>query len=155
LSWPSFEEAFVGRILAAFPLLALPVAAYNLVLLLTSGLRSPTAVAELSGRAFVVRMSSGALWEISVGDLLLASALVVLFVELLKSTSTRGVAIVNHSLSMLLFVVCLVEFLLLPGFATSAFCLIGLMVLLDVLAGFIVTIIAARRDVDVSRPERG
>lgn len=145
----------MNRIFAAFPLLALPVAAYNLVLLLTTGLNGAGAAAEMARPLFTVRMSSGAAWVIGLGDLLLASALIVLFVELLKSTSTRGVAIINHALSMLLFVVCLVEFLLLPGFATSAFFLIGLMVLLDVLAGFIVTIIAARRDVDVTRPDRG
>ena len=50
---------------------------------------------------------------------------------------------------MLLFVALLVELLLLPAFATSTFFLITLMVLLDVLAGFIVTIVAARREVDV------
>jgi hypothetical protein len=47
-----------------------------------------------------------------------------------------------------LFILCLVEFLLFPAFATSTFFLVTLMVLLDVLAGFIVTIVAARRDVD-------
>ena len=58
-------------------------------------------------------------------------------------------AIVNHSLSMILFVICLVEFLLLQGFSTSVFFLLTLMVLLDVLAGFIVTIVASRRDIDL------
>ena len=67
-----------------------------------------------------------------------------LFIELLKSTTSRKVAIINHSLSMILFIVCLVEFLLFPAFATSIFFLITLMVLLDVLAGFIVTIVVAR-----------
>jgi hypothetical protein len=74
----------------------------------------------------------------------------VLFVELLKSTNSRGAAIINHALSMLLFIVCLMEFLLAPAFATSTFFLITLMVLLDVLAGFIVTIVTARRDMDLS-----
>ena len=40
------------------------------------------------------------------------------------------------------------EFLLAPAFATSTFFLLGVMVLLDVLAGFIVTIVSARRDID-------
>ena len=71
-----------------------------------------------------------------------------LFIELLKSTTSRRTAIVNHALSMLLFVACLVEFLLAPAFATSTFFLLTVMVLLDVLAGFIVTIVSARRDVD-------
>jgi hypothetical protein len=42
----------------------------------------------------------------------------------------------------------LVEFLLIKGFATSTFFLIVTMVMLDVLAGFIVTIISARKDLD-------
>ena len=57
-------------------------------------------------------------------------------------------AIVNHALSMILFVFVLVEFLLIKGFATSTFFLIVVMVMLDVLAGFIVTIISARKDLD-------
>ena len=85
----------------------------------------------------------------SVGDLLLAGALVVLFIEVVKSTASRRIAVVNHGLSMGLFVICLVELLLAPAFATSTFFLITLMVLLDVLAGFIVTIAAARRQVDM------
>lgn len=127
--------------IAALPLLALPVLVYNLIAL-TGG------TAGLTLTLFSVRMASGADWPITAADLLLAASLVVLFVELLKSTNSRRAAIVNHGLSMLLFVICLVELLLAPPFATSAFFLITLMVLLDVLAGFIVTILAARRDVD-------
>ena len=92
--------------------------------------------------------SSKADWAVSLGDLLLAASLVVLFVELLKSTTSRKIAIINHSLSMILFIVCLVEFLLAPAFGTSVFFLLTVMVLLDVLAGFIVTIVSARRDVE-------
>ena len=51
-------------------------------------------------------------------------------------------------LGMFHLVLVLVEFLLLPGFATSTFFLIVIMILLDVLAGFIVTIIASRKDFD-------
>ena len=104
----------------------------------------------LSEVLFRVPMTSGASWSVSVGDLILFLSLILLFVELLKSTSSQQVAIVNHALSMLLFVVCLVEFLLMPGFADSVFFLILTMVLLDVLAGFIVTIIASRRDFDLN-----
>ena len=99
---------------------------------------------------FAVTMTSGAQWTIGSGDLILFLGLILLFFELLKSTSSQRVAIVNHALSMALFVVCLVEFLLLPGFAGSVFFLILTMVLLDVLAGFIVTIIASRRDFDMN-----
>ena len=138
--------------LIAIPLLVVPVVIYNLVLLL--GGSAPDAVlgpaSVLSEVLFRVPMTSGAVWSISVGDLILFLSLILLFVELLKSTSSQRVAIVNHALSMVLFVVCLVEFLLLPEFAGSVFFLILTMVLLDVLAGFIVTIIASRRDFDMN-----
>jgi hypothetical protein len=135
----------------AFPLLAIPVVVYNLVALtLPGGFSSPDGSLQLTSTLFNINMTSGAQWPVSLSDLLLSGALVVLFIELLKSTTSRRIAIINHSLSMLLFIVCLVEFLLAPAFATSTFFLMTLMVLLDVLAGFIVTIVAARRDIDFS-----
>lgn len=87
-------------------------------------------------------------WVVSFGDLLTLMALLLLFIELLKSTSTGTAAIFNHALSMLVFIICLVEFLLHPAFATSVFFTIMVMSLLDVLAGVVVTIISARRDVE-------
>lgn len=138
---------------AAFPLLALPVVVYNLIVLaMRGGLHTADATTQFADRVLSVRMTSGGLWELSLGDLFLAASLVILFIELLKSTTSRKVAIINHSLSMILFIICLVEFLLFRGFATSVFFLITLMVLLDVLAGFIVTIISARRDIDLASP---
>jgi hypothetical protein len=137
---------------AAFPLLALPVLVYNLVTFATRADASQ-AVSQLQGRVFEIPMASGGVWDVTLGDLLIAASLVILFIELLKSTTSRRIAIINHALSLLLFIVCLVEFLLLKGFSTSVFFLITLMVLLDVLAGFIVTIIAARRDIGLMGPD--
>jgi len=134
---------------AAVPLLALPVLAYNLAALtLAGGFHSQEASIRMSEPIFSVAMNTGVAWPVTLGDVLLLVGLVVLFIELLKSTTSRRTAIVNHALSMLLFVGCVVEFLLAPAFATSTFFLLTVMVLLDVLAGFIVTIAAARRDVD-------
>jgi hypothetical protein len=135
---------------SAIPLLAIPVLLYNLVLLTQKGgVNTADAPSRMSSTLFDINMTSGGIWPVNLGDLFLAASLVVLFVELLKSTNSRNIAIINHSLSMILFVICLVEFLLLKGFATSVFFLITLMVLLDVLAGFIVTIVASRRDIDL------
>ena len=127
---------------AAMPLLALPVIAYTLMAVIVGAQDAMTI------KLFTIHMPTGGDWGVALGDLLLATSLVVLFIELLKSTASRRLAIINHSLSVILFIVCLIEFLLAPGFATSTFFLITLMVLLDVLAGFIVTIVSARRDVD-------
>ncbi|HWA63345.1 MAG TPA: hypothetical protein VG939_18355 [Caulobacteraceae bacterium] len=135
---------------AATPLLVLPALAYNIfALTLAGGFKAKDATAKLAQPLFSFTTGAGVVWPVTFADLLLGVALVVLFIELIKSTTSRRVAIINHSLSMLLFVGVLVELLLAPAFATSTFFLIVLMVLLDVLAGFIMTIVAARREVDV------
>ena len=135
--------------LIALPLLVIPVILYNIVVLSGLGGGGLNAADESLRQAmFSIPMASGASWNVGVGDLILFLSLILLFFELLKSTSSQKVAIVNHALSMILFVVCLVEFLLIRGFATSTFFLIVTMVMLDVLAGFIVTIISARKDLD-------
>ncbi len=136
--------------LIALPLLVIPVVIYAIVIL--SGVVGTGGVAAaeqaLRDPIFTVPMVSGSGWNIGSGDLILFLALILLFFELLKSTSSQKVAIVNHALSMILFVACLVAFLLIKGFATSTFFLILTMVMLDVLAGFIVTIISARKDLE-------
>ena len=136
--------------LIALPLLLIPVVLYNIVILFgaTGDGGMAQADAILRDPLFSVPMTSGANWNVGVGDLILFLSLILLFFELLKSTSSQKVAIVNHALSLIVFVTCLVEFLLIRGFATSTFFLILTMVMLDVLAGFIVTIIAARKDLD-------
>ena len=135
--------------LIALPLLVIPVILYNIVVLSGLGGGGLNAADEALRQAmFSIPMASGASWNVGVGDLILFLSLILLFFELLKSTSSQKVAIVNHALSMILFVVCLVEFLLIRGFATSTFFLVVTMVMLDVLAGFIVTIISARKDLD-------
>ena len=136
--------------LIALPLLFIPVVLYNIVVLFGASGNGGLAEADaiLRDPMFSIPMASGAQWNVGSGDLILFLSLILLFFELIKSTSSQKVAIVNHALSMILFIVVLVEFLLIRGFATSTFFLIVVMVLLDVLAGFIVTIIAARKDLD-------
>ncbi|QQQ17485.1 hypothetical protein JIP62_08955 [Brevundimonas vitis] len=136
--------------LIALPLLLIPVVLYNIIILtgVLGGGGQVVPDEVLREALFSIPMASGARWNVGVGDLILFLSLILLFFELLKSTSSQKVAIVNHALSMILFVVCLVEFLLIRGFATSTFFLIVVMVMLDVLAGFIVTIISARKDLD-------
>jgi hypothetical protein len=135
--------------LAAFPLLVLPVAFYNILMLtISGGFTGAGAGARLSAPLASFPMASHTVWTVSLGDLLLTGSLLILFAELLKSAGSRRIAILNHSLSMLLFIICLVEFLLFPAFATSTFFLISLMVLLDVAAGFLTTLLASRREAD-------
>jgi hypothetical protein len=128
-----------GSLLAVTPLMIVPVIIYNLfVLTLSGGLKSRVAHASLTQPLLRLTTAGGGAWPVSPGDLLLAAALVVLFLEMVKSTAGRRLTMINHGLSMLLFAICLAEMLLTPACATSTFFLITLMVLLDVLVGFMV-----------------
>lgn len=86
-------------------------------------------------------------WTLSIGDLLVAIGICVLYLEILKATRTSAAAVLDHALSIIVFVICLLEFLLIPQMGTASFFLITLMTFVDVIAGFTVTISAARRDV--------
>lgn len=105
--------------------------------------------ADFALTRFTVAMPSGAAWTISLGDMMLAFSLFVLFFEVLKSTRTGGNSVVDHALSMIVFVICLILFLVWPPAGTSLFFLIMLTCLVDVIAGFSVTIRSARRDYSV------
>ncbi|HIG21965.1 hypothetical protein [Henriciella sp.] len=140
-----------------FPLLVIPVAIYNIIALTYSGttvnydaVNNAAPLLELlSGSLLTFPMISGVTWSITNGEMLVIVAIALLFIEILKSTSTGTSSIFNHAISMILFIVCLIEFLLMPNFATSTFFIIMSMTLLDVLAGVIVTIVSARRDFGV------
>ena len=58
-------------------------------------------------------------------------SLVALYVEMLKSTRTGTSSVIEHSLSVLLFVVFLIEFIVVPGAGTATFLLLTLMSLLS------------------------
>ena len=139
------------RIFTVFPLLVIPVAIYNVIAISGAGFSSADAVRLRMDEVFLtVPMASQAEWLITPGHALVGVTIVLLFFELLKSTGFGRAAIMNHALSMVLFIICLVEFLMFPAFATSVFFLIMMMALLDVMAGFMVTIASARRDFAVS-----
>lgn len=96
-----------------------------------------------------VPMLSGAVWDFTLHDLVVAGTLFLLFIEILKATRTGGNSLVDHALSTVVFIICLIEFLVVPQAATSLFFFITLIALIDVIAGFSVTIRAARRDFTV------
>lgn len=125
----------LGDRLGAVPLLVLPAGAYAAF---AEGFAD--ARTRLSEPLFVLPTASAASWAISLSDLLVAASLIVFFLELFKAMATRRVALVNHALAMVLFVACLAAMLVRPNFATSTFFLLTLMILLDVVAGFIATV---------------
>ena len=129
------------------PLLIIPVVAYAVIVIFSGG--DPSAAASLMDNTiFQVPLVSGP-WSMKVGDLLIILSMLVLFIELVKSAGTGTATIINHGLSMAVFVIAMVLFLLVGRFGTSVFFLITMMALMDTVAGFVVTIVAARRDLAV------
>jgi len=102
-------------------------------------------VGALHGTLVSIPLPSGN-WTISTGDIILMVGLVFLFVEMIKSAGSGTATLLNHGLSVATFLICLLLFLLVGVFGTSVFFLLTLMTLIDVVAGFTITAIAARRD---------
>lgn len=135
-----------------FPLLLVPVILYNLIAVFGGGGDDPSlspALSSLDSSLVDLPMIAGVQWQFSVGDSLLFLGFVMLFIEVVKATSTRSTSIMNHGASMFVLMFCVFEFLLLKSFATSEFFLLTMMCFLDVLAGVMVTIVSARRDFGV------
>jgi hypothetical protein len=140
--------------LRAFPMILIAVLAYNAVAFV-SGAAGQHDINAVLGQNFSLPMFSGDRWKITAGDMLMALALLLLFVEVIKATRTTHREIVNHALSMLTFMGTLVEFIVLKGFGTSTFFFIVGMCLFDVVAGYTITIITAKRDVSVTPHDNG
>lgn len=132
--------------MAVIPLMLIPFILYNLDMF---GLFGGGGTASLQKEVFSVHMVSGADWTMSLGDLFIVISLVILFMEIFKATRRSAVALLDHLFSLVLFVVFLVEFLLVKGAATQIFFILMLISLVDVVAGFTVSIKSAGRDVSI------
>jgi uncharacterized membrane protein len=130
-----------------FPLLLIPFAIYNIIAFLMPGV-------TWTGVITTVHMASGADWTMSAGDILVALAILLLCGEVLKSTRIGIRTVVDHSLSLLLFLGMLVEFILVQQAATATFFLLLVVSFIDVLGGFAVTLRSAQRDLTVEGVER-
>jgi hypothetical protein len=130
-----------------FPLLLVPFAIYNMIAFLTPGVSWTAPVTT-------VHMMSGQDWVLTWEDLLIAFSIFLLWIEIVKSTRMGMRTIMDHLLAMALFVAMLVEFLLVQRAGTSTFFLLMAIALVDVLAGFIVSIRSSQRQVEIEGPER-
>lgn len=84
---------------------------------------------------------------ITVSDLLIITAVVFLYIETFKATRTSVLSIIDHALSLLVFVVFLIEFLVVKRVGNTTFLIITIASLMDVVMGFTVTISTAKRDI--------
>ncbi len=129
--------------LRSLPSLILAFILYNVVVFVSGG------TDVLKSSLFELNMLSGGLWQFTVGDLIVLLTLFLLFAEIVKSTYTSTSSLVDHGLSMIVFIACIVEFLLVPQAATSTFFLVMVATAIDVVAGFTIGIRVARRDLAI------
>ena len=126
------------------PLMIVPFLLYNLGL---AGLFGDIADPWRS-EIFSLGMLSGGTWTMSLADLLVLVALLLLFVEILKATRTSNASVLDHLLSTFVFIAFLVEFLLIERAASSLFFILMVIAFVDVLAGFVVSLRASSRDIN-------
>ena len=130
--------------LIGFPLLVITFAIYNMIAFLTPSLGWTANIAT-------VHLVSGQDWTVTPEDILLTLAVLLLGVEVIKATRMGIRGLMDHILSMVLFVVMLVEFLLVARAGTSTFFILMVISFVDVLAGFIITARTAQRDIQIER----
>ena len=130
--------------LIGFPLLVITFAIYNMIAFLTPGLTWTANIAT-------IHLISGQDWTVTPEDIILTFAILLLGVEVIKATRMGIRGLMDHILSMVLFIAMLVEFLLVARAGTSTFFILMVISLVDVLAGFIITARTAQRDIQIER----
>ena len=132
--------------LRVIPMILIPFVLYNVIVVLGGGSADPTAV--LRKELFSLPLVTGKL-PLTWGDVIILITMVVLFIELIKATFTSTSAMIDHGLSMLVFIACLVEFLIARPAASAIFFFIMIASLIDVVAGFMIGMRTARRDLNI------
>jgi hypothetical protein len=115
--------------LLGVPLLLIPFAVYNIVAFLLPGLEWSQPLAQ-------VEMLSKAVWTLTLGDLLVAIAVFILFLEVVKSIRMARRGVVDHLLSFVLLTGMAAEFVLVREAATATFFLLLVAAFVDVIGGF-------------------
>jgi hypothetical protein len=133
-------------ILKYIPLLAVILILYNLMAFVGT-----SAEAVMSSQWFTLPLISGSSWAMTNSDLMITLGLIALYIELIKATKTTLASVVDHTLSVVVFIIFIVEFITVKRAGNSTFFVLTLMSLLDVIAGFTITISTARRDFTVDR----
>jgi hypothetical protein len=136
------------RYILSFPALALVIIAFNILGITGQWMDSESLIWDGT-------LPSEAEFYLKVGDFFVIAGLVALFFEIIKAARLGSGTIIDHMLSTATFIVALIEFLLVPFCGTATFFFLTIMALIDVVAGYSVSILAARRDYSISRNDGG
>ncbi len=126
--------------LAAFPLTLIPLIAFNAIGFLVGG-------DPWGSEVFAITMVSGAQWSMTLADVMIVLAIVVLFLEIVRAARPSPNTIYNHIGSTVVLVIYIVEFIVVGAAANSLFFILTTIALFDVIAGFTISIRTATRDI--------
>jgi len=131
--------------LVAFPLLLIPFALYNMVVFL---LNMP-----FTETVFAIPLVSDRRLPVSVGDLVVAIGMLLLYVEVMKAARPGGKGIMDHVLSFVLLLAIAGELVLVPRASTVTLLLLAVLGVVDLLTGISLSL-RARRRIVIEEPGR-
>ncbi len=134
--------------LRAIPLMVIPFILYFVIVFL-SGNSVDTNTVLNTEILRPITLPSGATWRFSWGDLIMVLTLLMLFIEIVKATHQGQSSVVDHGLSMLLFIVSLIAFGLLKQAGSSPFFFLTIATLIDVIAGYTIAIGVAKKSLNM------
>jgi hypothetical protein len=114
--------------MVGFPLLLIPLAIYNIIVFLMPGV-------SLADPIFKLTLMSGTEWPVTLSDILLALAALMLLFEVIKGARPGAKFLTDHLLSLIVFGAAAAEFVMWPKFGTSTYFLLALLSLVDFLTG--------------------
>jgi hypothetical protein len=114
--------------MVGFPLLLIPLAIYNIIVFLMPGV-------SLGDTIVTVPLMSGTGWPVTLSDILLALAALMLLFEVIKGARPGAKFLTDHLLSLIVTGAAAAEFVLWPRFGTSTYFLLALLSLVDFLTG--------------------
>ena len=114
-----------------FPLLLIPLAIYNIFIFLMPGVAFTSPIVS-------VTLTSGVVWTPTFGDALIALAIIMLLVEIIKASRPGARYLTDHLLSLIVFGGAVVEFLFLKALGTSDFFLLTVLTGVEFVAGAVI-----------------
>jgi hypothetical protein len=126
--------------IVAIPLTIIPLILFNIVAFAFGA-------TIWDGEIFRITMLSGVSWGPTIGDLMIVFAIIMLFLEIMKSAQAGSGTIINHVLSTVVLIIYIIEFIVSGVAANSVFFILTVIALFDVIAGFSISIRTASRDI--------
>jgi hypothetical protein len=114
--------------MVGFPLLLIPLAIYNIIVFLMPSVAFTDPLVKLT-------LMSGAEWTVTLSDVLLTLAILLLLAEVIKGARPGAKYLTDHLLSLIVFGAAAAEFVLWPKFGTSTYFLMTALSLVDFLSG--------------------